>query len=319
MEIGSFFELELPKGREYYTGSELARLNSGRAAIWHALRVMGCKTVWLPYYQCETVRNFLIKKNIRLKYYHINFDFTPQDLRPVEGEAVLFVNYFGVMGGARMSALGAGYKNVIFDNAQAFFSAPEAGSLSIYSPRKFFGVPDGAYVIGEGADSFCGEYERDCSSDASLFLLTRIEYGCGGRAYEARMRNEKRIDASDVKRMSALTRAILDGTDYEDIKRKRRENYAYACGLFDAINRLNASRYLTPDCVPMVYPLVVEDESLFSRLLEAGHFQGRWWSYLKDEMSENSFEHYLSRYLVPISIDQRYGREELKYIREAVG
>lgn len=63
MEVGSFIELQLPKGREFYSKTEnMARLNSGRSAIFHAVKTWGCNTVWLPYYECDTVRDFLKKK-----------------------------------------------------------------------------------------------------------------------------------------------------------------------------------------------------------------------------------------------------------------
>ena len=88
MEIGSFIELQFPKGREYYKGDKnIARLNSGRAAIYHAARVLGCDTVWLPYYQCDTVRDFLIRKHINVKYYHINSWLDPQGITQEENEA----------------------------------------------------------------------------------------------------------------------------------------------------------------------------------------------------------------------------------------
>ena len=60
MEIGSFIELQFERGREYYKQTEhIARLNTGRAAIWHAFRVLNCSAIWIPYYQCDTVRDFL--------------------------------------------------------------------------------------------------------------------------------------------------------------------------------------------------------------------------------------------------------------------
>jgi hypothetical protein len=64
----------------------------------------------------------------------------------------------------------------------------------------------------------------------------------------------------------------------------------------------------------MVYPLVVEDDELLQRLLDAKHFQGHWWSYICDEQPADTFEHWLSRYMIPITIDQRYGKEELDYL-----
>ena len=37
MEIGSFIELQFSKGKEFYHQlTDIARLNTGRAAIWHA-------------------------------------------------------------------------------------------------------------------------------------------------------------------------------------------------------------------------------------------------------------------------------------------
>ena len=68
----------------------------------------------------------------------------------------------------------------------------------------------------------------------------------------------------------------------------------------------------------MVYPLVVEDEKLIYKLLQAKHFQGRWWNYILSETDEGTFEYWLSKYMIPITIDQRYGETELKYIRGLV-
>ena len=96
-EIGSFIELEFPKGNEYYTGDiNVARLNTGRAAIWHAFRLTGAKAIWIPYYQCKTVREFLTKKGVEIKYYHQDKIFNPMDLNAKPDEAVLLVNYFGL-------------------------------------------------------------------------------------------------------------------------------------------------------------------------------------------------------------------------------
>lgn len=319
MEIGSFIELQFPKGLEYYSGNEnIARLNSGRAAIYHAARVLDCDTVWLPYYQCDTVREFLKRKGINIKYYHIDQWLDPKGIEQRENEAVVFVNYYGVMSQARMAALAICYDNVIIDNSQAFFCKPLNGCMNVYSARKFIGVPDGAYVIGRNAERYVDEYERCYSSDTSLFLLQRQEYGCEGKTYESRMINEHRIDNEDIMQMSGLTKAILDGTDYEFIKIKRKSNFSIACILFDSINCIEPQLHTDKDTVPMVYPLVVEDDNLLDKLLQNKHFQGHWWSYLLDEVEEDCFEYWLSRYIIPITIDQRYGEKELLYIKRLI-
>lgn len=319
MEIGSFIELQFPKGREFYNDHQnTARLNSGRAAIYHAIRLLGCNTVWLPYYQCESVRKFLLKKGVAIKYYRINENFEPIGIEPKDAEAVVVVNYFGIMSNNRMRALTQNFEKVIVDNSQAFFCDPLEKCFNVYSPRKFIGVPDGAYVIGTGAKQFLQQYARCYSSETAGFLLSRVEYGCEGKTYEMRCANESRIDREDIMQMSALTRCILDGTDYEFIISKRRKNFQFARKLFDGINQLDVSKYFDQSTVPMVYPLVVEDDLLLERLIEHKHFQGHWWSYILQEVPTDCFEYWLSRYMIPITIDQRYGEKELEYIRSLV-
>ncbi len=319
MEIGSYIELQFPSGLEYYKGDShggmrIARLNSGKAAIWHAFRVTGCRTVWLPYYQCDTIRLFFRRHGIEPKFYRIDREFNPIDLSPSEDEAVLLVNYYGVMSSTRMGTLAARYSNVVIDNCQAFFAKPLEGCMNVYSCRKFIGVPDGAYVIGDGADKYLDEYVQCHSSDTAVFLLQRIEYGCEGRAYESRSVNERRVEEEDAMLMSRLTRTILDGTDYGGIVSKRRENFGTAHGLLGRYNRIDATAYCDAETVPMVYPLVAESDALLPALLERKHFQGHWWSYLCGELPEEYAEHWLSRYIIPITIDQRYGRKELEYL-----
>lgn len=324
MEIGSFIELQFAKGKEWhneekYSTMSVARLNSGRAAIFHALKCLQCDTVYLPYYQCETVREFLAKKGVKIKYYRINNDFSPIMLEEQnQNEAIVIVNYFGVMSNMRMRSLAAKLKNVIIDNAQAFFCAPLENCMNVYSARKFVGAPDGAYVVGKDACKDLDGYGQCYSSDTALFLLQRIEYGCEGKTYQSRTKNEERIDTEDVMRMSHLTKAILDGAEYWEICEFRRRNFMLAHKLLGDINKLNPLIYYEDDTVPMVYPLLIEDDTLLSKLLRAKHFQGHWWNYLLKELSEDSFEYWLSKYMIPITIDQRYGKEELEWINKII-
>lgn len=312
-EIGSFIELELPKGREYYSDEiNVARLNSGRAAIYHACKVLGVSNLWIPYYQCESVREFLIRKNISLKFYEIDSSFRPLGLEVSEDEAVLFVNYFGIFSQEQMSSLSAGYSKVVIDNSQAFFASPLPHALNVYSPRKFLGVPDGGYLIGDRAHLYTDSYPQSYSSDTASFLMERMEYGCEGKAYTSRQKNEERIDKEDVMQMSILTRTLLDSIDYDSVIQRRRENFHRAKVLFDEGNLLSV--LVDEKCVPMVYPLLKEDDALLDYMLSHKHFQGRWWRYLIEERPSNTFEYRMSRYLLPITIDQRYNSTDIEYI-----
>jgi hypothetical protein len=319
MEIGSFLELQLPKGRERYKGNnDIARLNTGRNAIWHAFRVTDCKCIWIPIYQCDSIRKTFDKKGVAMKFYHIDKLWNPIDLEPAEDEAVLVANYYGIMSSSRMTELASRYKHVIVDCAQAFFCLPVEGAQMVYSCRKFVGVPDGAYVVGKDAHKYVNEYPQCYSSDTAAFLLTRIEYGCEGKGYEARGLNEDRIDHEDCMKMSKLTRMLMDAEDYNYNIRKRKENFAYMHELVGDINLIDPTMYMDNETVPMVYPLVVEDDEVLKRLLASKHFQGRWWGYITQEQPVGSFEHWIASNIIPLTIDQRYGQEEMDYLARVI-
>ena len=313
MEIGSFLELDLRDTGELFNGSEVCRLNLNRAGIYHCCRLLNVNKVLLPYYECFTVRNFLLGKGFKVDYYHIDKDFMPLDISQDDDTAIVFVNYFGLMSTEHMLSLIEGYKNVIIDNAQSLFAKPINGVYNVYSPRKFVGVPDGCYVVGPDAVRFSDEYDQDLSSETAGFLLQRIEVGCNS-AYQYRQLNEKRIDMSNISRMSILSRAILKNAPYDYIKNKRFENFNLASDLYSSMNKINPHIYFDDNCVPFVYPLVVEKSDMVDLLSKEKIYTGRWWNYLLKETDSTSFEYYLSSYMIPIPIDQRYGKNEIEYV-----
>lgn len=318
MEIGSFIELQFPTGKEYYTGDDVFRMNSGRTAIWHAFKATGCKKILLPVYQCGTVKEFLKKKDAEVDFYNIDSKFAPIIDKIDNDTAVLIVNYFGIISNHEMRQRASRFPKVIIDNCQSFYSTPIPTCWNIYSSRKFFGVPDGAYVIGPDVNEIDTTYPQDFSSDTALFLLKRIEYGCNKDVYADRSINETRIDKADAMHMSKLTRKILDGLDYVEVRDIRRANFEYADKLFGCLNQINVHEFYDNNCVPMVYPLMTNDRTLINRLLKANHFQGNWWKYILDLDYSNEFEKRLSSYMVPITIDQRYDASTLDIIKQIV-
>ena len=314
-EIGSFIELEFDSGKEYYNEKTLGenniiRLNAARYAIYHAVRCYGVKEVYLPIYECDTVRDTLLSYGINVKYFEIDSNFIPQIDSNERNTAIVFPNYYGIMSNKYFEKFIHGFNNVIIDNAQAFFFKPIENCYNVYSCRKFIGVPDGAYVIGNGVNKF--EYDKDFSSDTAEFLLLRKEYGCEGKAYENRKNNENRLNQSGIKLMSDLTRTILDGANYERNIQIRKKNFEYAKSLFKEINQIDVENYIDEESDPMVYPLLIEKDLI--DILKANKiFQGHWWEYLVDETKKDSFEHKLSSYIIPITIDQRYTKDDILY------
>ncbi|WP_158860038.1 hypothetical protein [Lunatibacter salilacus] len=313
MEIGSFLELDLVDFGEYYNQSNIVRLNSARAGIYHAIVSFGLDEIHIPYYMCSSVSNFLNFKGIRVNYYNIDNQLLPLVEKNQESSCFLLVNYFGLFSDKKLLTVGKRFNNVIVDNSQAFFTKPINNSnfLNVYSTRKFFGVPDGCYVIGENNIDI--KYEEDKSSETSLFLFKRIEVG-SSYSYETRMLNEKRIDNSDIMSMSKLTHKLLQSIDYKSIKNKRKNNFNLANNLFSYFNEFDFSVLKSDEAIPMVYPLVIRDESLMVKLQNKNIYTGRWWNHVLRHNGSNEFEGFLSRFMLPIPIDQRYGNHEFEYI-----
>ncbi len=315
-DIGSFIEYVFPKAKNRLFDSigedDIICLNSCRAAIYHAVRCYGVNKVWIAKYQCDEVRDFLRAKGVEILFYDMDSAFRP--IIPggtnEPDTAVVFSNYFGILGNKHFAPLLERFHNVIIDNAQALFFPPQAGCINCYSPRKFVPAPDGAYVVGDHVNRF--SYEQDRSSDTCQFLFMRQEYGCDMHAYSYKKENDRRIQASDVMLMSPLTKAMLEAVDYAEVKEKRKRNFEYARTLFDGMNLFDAAHLFDEHCVPMGYPLLA-DREIIPIFHEKHIYQPRYWEYILDEFDEGSMEYRLAKYMALICIDQGCEKNELDY------
>lgn len=317
MEIGSFIELDIKNTGEHYNTENCIRLNAARGGIYHSCKLYGVNKLYLPYYVCPSVVDFLTKHDVELIFYSVNELFMPQLTTNESDSAVLIVNYFGIFSKDFITKMAENYVHVIIDNSQSFYSLPIENCANVYSPRKFFGVPDGCYVLGSFSDKSYLDYPQDLSSQTAGFLLKRIELGCS-KVYAERMINEERIEQSDVLRMSVLTQTILSGIDYEAIRIKRLNNFNIAHALFESINLINPTRFFNADSVPMVYPLVVRQADLADQLAKQHIYTGRWWKHVLRRVEPDSFEAFMSEYMIPVPIDQRYGLREIRIIAETI-
>ena len=315
-EIGSFIEFDFNNNRPYHyhfnSSLDETCLNTGRASIYYAVLQYNVNDVYLPFYMCPSVSVFLQKKGIRVLGYFLNEELEPKiDYNHAES-AIVLPNYFGIKSFERISTISIKFTNVIVDNSQAFYSKPLNSAFSIYSPRKFFGVPDGGIVYGKINKLY--NFPKDESSYTSQFLFERHEVGCQN-SYHNRTINEKRLDEADILEMSKLSEKILLQLDYERIKHKRIANFLYAHQLLGIYNDFDVMKFFDSTCVPMVYPLLIFNETLMNVLKEKQIYTGRWWAHvIKNNMiSEQMVEFKMSKFMLPLPIDQRYDFEDINF------
>ena len=219
--IGGYFELELTCGEPYHRGA--LALNTGRNCLEYILRARGYKKVYLPYYSCEVLLEPFTKLDTEYSFYHINANLELcQPVTLKDGEALLYINYFGLKQDY-VKALARQYGNrLIVDNTQAFFAEPFAGVDTFYSCRKFFGVSDGAYLYCDKRLEY--EIEQDLSWERMNYLLKRIDVSPEAAYGDFRDQSVKLKD-NPIRTMSPLTSRIMMSIDYGKIAERRRENY----------------------------------------------------------------------------------------------
>lgn len=310
-EIGGYFGLDDLVKNEFY--DDLLALNSGRNSLLYLLKARKITKLHIPYYLCDSVSRLLEEHDYNFEYYNVDQEFQPifdKDLE--QGEFLYVVNLYGQTSKEQTLALKGHFGQVILDHSHAFFQEPLAGVDTIYSCRKFFGVPDGAYLATDAV--LYETLERDVSSDRMSHIMGRYE-GTASSYYSDFRRNGDALDATPLRTMSKLTRNLMGAIDYGLARQTRNENYAY---LEEQIGPDNPLKLRMPDGA-FAYPLLVEDGTAIRNKLAAQNiYIPLLWPNVLNDCPEESIEYQYAANILPLPCDQRYGIEDMAYLVEKV-
>lgn len=306
--IGGYFSLELPFHKEYHQNA--LHLNTGRNCLEYILRTKKYKKIYLPYFTCEVVLEPIFKLNIEYEFYHVDLYLEICDhISLKSNEALLYVNYFGLKHNYVDKLAKKMGKQLIVDNTQAFFAKPVGEIDTFYSCRKFFGVPDGAYIY---TNKLLGiELEQDHSFNRLTSLTKRIDIGAEA-GFDDFRKASKALANQPIKKMSNFTRRMMQSIDYQTVSQIRRDNYRYLHNYLASKNLLELP--MDKDAVPMVYPYLTDREGLRDHLIKEKIYVARYWPNVLEWTTADSLEWYLTRQMIPLPIDQRYGKNEMNRI-----
>lgn len=304
-EIGGYFGLERFSGREYH--HDMIGVNSGRNALLYILKARHYQKIYIPRFLCDSVSQLCCREGYEYEEYSIDADFMPvfdRALKPEE--AIYLVNFYGQISNESVLEMKRRWGNIIFDNVQDFFRKPVAGIDTIYSCRKFFGVPDGGYVACDA--HLEEELPPDVSKDRMKHILGRFEE-TGSAYYGDFQANDEMFYDLPLGGMSLLTRNILRGIDYDAVRSARNSNYAQLAAVLDAYNGLQPA---APDG-PYCYPFYCKKGMPLKRKLAAEKiYVATLWPNVLE--LDGTLEKDFAENILPLPCDQRYDENDMNRI-----
>jgi hypothetical protein len=181
---------------------------------------------------------------------------------------------------------------------------------TLYSPRKFFGVPDGGYLYSDAEEQI--GLERDPSYYRFDALLKQIDLG-GVPAEPLFEQNEAYLDTCGMQAMSRTTQRVLMSIDYEQVRATRNANFHFLHKQIGSDNQLSVD--FSDVNGLMCYPFLIDrGEQLKDLLLKYRIYTDDFWEEVMSRVPTSSFEYHLAKNLIPLPIDQRYDETDMHAI-----
>jgi len=309
-ELGGYMEIEQFHGRLYYP--DAIAVNTARNALAYLLLARKIDAISIPRLLCDSVSGVCARLGVSVTYYDLTEDLRPlaSTLSPATWTYV--VNYYGVLSNSEIQALAAHHPRLILDNVQAFFQRPVAGVDTIYSCRKYFGVPDGAYLVTDA--KFSPDIPCERTGERVMYLVGRLE-STASECFAGFTEANRSLGQQPLRRMSKFSANLLRGVDYDRVKRVRGSNYRLLRDAFRTLNGLNLKEIEGA----FAYPLLVEDGmNVRPRLHSRGLYVPTLWPEVVARGPRTSLESRMAADILPLPCDQRYGPEDMEYLIEGV-
>lgn len=319
-EIGGYFGLDIPDYGDLYPDS--IKFQSGRAAMRAVLECNGIKRVMMPAYNCGSIHKAAVDAGVEVETYDLDESLYPKNLPPKLPDqcVVMYVNYFGLSlrNVARLhEAIPA--DRLIIDNSQALFASHTEALATIYSPRKFAGLPDGGLLMASTSLSITSPIEEDHGSfDRMKHLLVRMAYSAREGYGDFHSARDSIRDTSPLA-MSRLTRCLMKSIQWNQVVERRRENYLIMAGMMNSINEMHWT--LGENDAPLCYPLTLrgrEINKVKKDLAEHNVFTATYWPDAAPRIKVGTIEETLLNETLFLPIDQRLERVQVEEVGRLV-
>lgn len=225
--VGGYFALESGEGDGLGNMcGAVVGYQSARSAIAALLQATGATTVWVPHFVCGAVMDALDFAGVKTRRYSLNATHgVPDDLPLAEQDWLVCVDYFGLTAKACDAAIERhGGHRVLVDASQALFHRPRHAASTVYSPRKFVGIPDGGFLTTSHPLPSPASADESASARRSQHLVARAG-GDVDMGYALFQQAEASLADCAPRAMSVLTTRMLATIDFSEVRRRRIANF----------------------------------------------------------------------------------------------
>jgi hypothetical protein len=318
---------ETPTPPPFLTREDRLFVNA-RSAIAHVVGTVAPGRVWLPSYLCQALLDTVRGTDVRL--YEVTGGLRVEELGWLDqlepGDLVVVVDYFGFPAERRVETLARDRGAwVLEDAAQALLTdgVGEHADFTVFSPRKFVGVPDGGVLRREGHGSLPPTRMEQPpvrwwrKALAAVILRRDFDAGNGSGDWFPLGQQVEREAPVGRFTMSEVSQRLLETAfDYRVIARRRRENYA---ALLSHLGSVALFPTLSPEVVPLGFPIVLGERDRIRDALFADQIYPMVHWPIEGLVPEGFRDsHRLSARILTLPCDQRYGPGEMERVASRV-
>ena len=268
--------------------------------------------VYIPYYCCDSLIEPLLSEQIDYSFYPISARFEiEEELVLQENEFVLFINYFGLKEDIVSKYINTYNDRLIIDNTHAYFKRSYQSNYSFNSARKWFGVPDGAFLYSP----LPLQANYDPNTAIQTDHLQNRKQGLQELAFEQYQTYERGL-TDHIMAISGFSEKLLNKVDYEAVAAQRRNNFEFYHEHLNSLNQLDLNEI--NEQVPFCYPLWSQADIPRNTLYDKGIFFPTLWPELLDRAADFELEKQMCRELLPLPLDHRYGTAELMRVIKVI-
>ncbi len=154
--------------------------STGRDCFYSIFSSIEGKTLWLPDFLCKSIVQPLENLNVNYRFYNVGKNLRvsgSNDIR--EGDYALIISYFGFVDNDFYNFVLMKKCNIISDVTHLFFDSEQMAKVTAISSfvvgslRKFFAIPDGAFILTNENVSIKGDTRINFVKDRTYGLFSR--------------------------------------------------------------------------------------------------------------------------------------------------